>query len=65
MKKDNTFKNIRILFYFKIIIEALIVILLFSAYAAFDNFAKFVQQQNQIQNQINQKENKWKINFYW
>ena len=58
MKKDNTFKNIRILFYFKIIIEALIVILLFSAYAAFDNFVKFVQQQNQIQNQINKKENK-------
>ena len=58
MKKDNTFKNIRILFYFKIIIEALIVILLFSAYAAFDNFAKIIQQQNQIQNQINKKENK-------
>lgn len=56
MKKDNTLKNIRILFYFKIIIEALIVILLFSAYAAFDNFAKLIQQQNQIQNQTQQKD---------
>ena len=46
MKKDNTLKSIRVLFYFKIIIEALIVILLLSAYAAFDNFTKIIQQQN-------------------
>lgn len=58
MKKNNTFKGIRVLFYFKMIIEALIVILLFSAYAAFDSFAKIIQQQNQTQNQIHQKENK-------
>ena len=58
MKKDNTLKSIRVLFYFKIIIEALIVILLLSAYAAFDNFTKIIQQQNKIQNQINQKDNK-------
>lgn len=58
MKKDNTLKKIRVLFYFKMIIEALIVILLFSAYAAFDNFSKLIKQQNQIQNQTYQKENK-------